>query len=151
MHCVICEVNHYMMKWSSCLSLYSFGSNFSNSCIEISQPKNTHISLNQHETILADLNWYMGTMRLVTILTDDAMKHICIWPLVWCNKYKPYNSSILLQWFLLFQSPVKKKGMQWRMKGFIMAQWINLDRNNRSVVHSKWRLVRFWPNHYFSR
>ena len=32
----------------------------------------------QHETILADLNRYMTTTRLVIILTDDAIKHTCI-------------------------------------------------------------------------
>ena len=57
---------------------YSLGST---SCIGISQPKNTHIGKSQHETILADLNRYMTATRLVIILTDDAIKHTCIWPL----------------------------------------------------------------------
>ena len=33
----------------------------------------------QHETILADLNQYTAVTRLVIILTDDAIKHTCIW------------------------------------------------------------------------
>ena len=40
----------------------------------------------QHETILADLNRYMTPTRLVIILTNDAIKHTCVWPLVWHNK-----------------------------------------------------------------
>ena len=47
----------------------------------IPQPKNTHISLNMTETILADLNRCMTAMRLVMILTDGAIKHTCVWPL----------------------------------------------------------------------
>ena len=38
-------------------------------------------SLNVTETILADLNWYTTAMRLVIILTDDAIKHMCVCPL----------------------------------------------------------------------
>ena len=40
----------------------------------------------QHETILADLNRYTTATRLVIILTDDAIKHACVWPLAWRNK-----------------------------------------------------------------
>ena len=36
----------------------------------------------QHETILADLNRYMTATRLVIILTNDAIKHTCVWPLI---------------------------------------------------------------------
>ena len=36
--------------------------------------------------------------------------------------------------FSPFRLPVKEKGKQWRMKGLTMAQWINLNRNNRSVL-----------------
>ena len=32
----------------------------------------------QHETILADLDWYMTAMRLVIILMDGAIKHTCV-------------------------------------------------------------------------
>ena len=52
--------------------------------------------------ILADLNRYMATMSLVIILTDDAIKYTCIWPLVLRNKDKPYNSSTPLQQYLIF-------------------------------------------------
>ena len=33
----------------------------------------------QHETILADLNWYMTATHLVIILLYDAIKHTCVW------------------------------------------------------------------------
>ena len=56
----------------------------------------------QHETILADLNHYKATTRLVILLTDNAIKQICIGPLVCHNKYKPYNLSTSLQQFLTF-------------------------------------------------
>ena len=37
----------------------------------------------QIEIILADFDRYMvKTLRLVIILTDDAIKYTCIWPLV---------------------------------------------------------------------
>ena len=42
------------------------------------------------------------TLHLLIILMDDAIEHTCIWPLAWCNKYKLYNSSTPLQWFLTF-------------------------------------------------
>ena len=77
---VVCDVNQYMSR-SSNLSLYSLNSNFSTSCIGKAQPKNAHIRKSQHETILADLNRYTTAMRLVIILMDDAIKHMCIWPL----------------------------------------------------------------------
>ena len=40
-----------------------------------------HTYKSQHETILADLNENMTAMHLVIILTDDAIKRACIWPL----------------------------------------------------------------------
>ena len=36
--------------------------------------------------------------------------------------------------FSPFNSPVKEKGKQGRMKGFTMVQWINLNWNNGSVL-----------------
>ena len=47
-----------------------------------------HLSLNMTETILAELNQYTTAKGLVTILMDDAIKHMCVWPLVyaWRNK-----------------------------------------------------------------
>ena len=35
----------------------------------------------QHETILADLYLYRAKTYLAIILTDDAIKYKCIWPL----------------------------------------------------------------------
>ena len=120
----------------------------STSFIGISQPKNTHISLNMTETILADLNRYTTATHLVIILTDDAIKHTCVWPLAWCNKWKPYNSSTPLQSdFSTFRSPVKEKGKQGRMKGLNMVQWINLNWNNRSVLACQYSVLwgKFGP------
>ena len=90
-----------------------------------------------------DLNSYTTAMRLMAIiLTDDAIKHTCVWPLAWRNKWKPYNSSTPLQSdFSPFRSPVKEKGKQGRMKGLTRAQWINLNRNNRSVLASRYSVL----------
>ena len=94
--------------------------------------------------------WYTTAMRLMAIiLTDDAIKHTCVWPLAWRNKEKPYNSSTPFQSdFSPFRSPVKEKGKQGRMKGLTRAQWVNLNRNNRSVFsESIFCIVRKnWPN-----
>ena len=65
---------------------------------------------------------------------DDAIKHRCIWPLAWRNKYKAYNSSTPLQRFLTFfvyQS--KRKGSLEGLKDSPW-QWINFNWNNRSVL-----------------
>ena len=40
-----------------------------------------HTYKSQHETILANLNQYKTVMRLVIILMDDAINHMCVWPL----------------------------------------------------------------------
>ena len=41
----------------------------------------THIYRSQHDTILGDLIRHMAkTLRLVIILTDDAIKYTYIWP-----------------------------------------------------------------------
>ena len=48
------------------LSSFVLDNVFSSCCNGKSQPKNTHISKFQHETILADLNWY--TAKTPTIL-----------------------------------------------------------------------------------
>ena len=117
---VICDVNQYMMKWSFNLLSYCLDSDFSISNIGKSQPKNWHYKF-QHKIILADLNQYMTATCLVIILADDAIKHTCICPL----------ASHLFSNFSPFHSPVKKKEKQWRMKGLIMIQWINLNQNNR--------------------
>ena len=37
-----------------------------------------HTYKSQHETILAELNWYMAKMCLVIILTGDTIKYMCI-------------------------------------------------------------------------
>ena len=65
----------------------------------------------QHETILADLNRCMAKTHLVIILTDDAIKYMCIWLLLWCNKYKPHNTLSSLQQSLTFSlTQLKRKG-----------------------------------------
>ena len=99
------------MKQSSNLLSYSLDSDFSTSCIGKSQPKNMHMS--QHGTIFGWLESIHGNNMLGNNLTDNAIKHKCIWWLVWCNKYKRYNSSTPLQQFLpffVYQSKVNKKG-----------------------------------------
>ena len=40
--------------------------------------------------------------------------------------------------FSPFRSPVKEKGNEGRMKELTRAQWINLNRNNRSVLGSRY-------------
>ena len=70
----------------------------------------------QHEAILADLNWYTTATPLVVILTNDAIKHTCVWSLVWHSKYKSYNSSTPLQWFFTFLFSSQGKVKQCRMK-----------------------------------
>ena len=66
----------------------------------------------------------------------------------WCNQVHMHmalawcviNISCTIHWHLFsdvspFHSPAKEKGKQWRMmKGLIMAQWINLNLNIRSVL-----------------
>ena len=64
-------------------------------------------------------------MRLLIILIDDAIKYMYIWPLTWCCTVHQH----LFSDFSPFHSPVKEKGKQWRMKGFTMVQWINLNQN----------------------
>ena len=81
----------------------------------------------QHETILADLNWYTTATSLVIIVTDDAIKHTCIRPLAWWNKYKAYNSLTPVQQSFTFRSPVKEKGKQWMMKGHTMCTILGYD------------------------
>ena len=91
-----------------------------------------HAHKSQHETILADLNQYKAAMCLLIILTDDAIKQTCIWPLTW-HKYNDFSP---------FHLPVKEKRKHWRMKGLGMVQWINLNWNNRSV--SVYRYSVLW-------
>ena len=104
-------------------------------------PRTCIYSKSQHKTTMPDLNWYMATTHLVIILKDNAIKHTCIWPLAWHNKYKPYNSSTPLQQFLTFHSPVKEKGKQWRMKGFTMPQLMNLNWNNTTVLAHQYSIL----------
>ena len=98
---IVHDVNPYMMKWSFNLSSYSLDSDFSSSCITAQEDAYK----SQHETILAKFNRYTEGMCLEIILTDDAIKQMCIWPVAWHNKYKPYNS--------LFCLPVREEGKQW--------------------------------------
>ena len=109
-----CESVATWWKQSTNLSSYTLDNNFTSSCISKSQPRNMHIHKSQHETILADLNWYTAKTSLVIILMDDAIKYTCFWPLAWHNKYKSYNSSTPLQWFLtfLFTSQREREAMK---------------------------------------
>ena len=120
------------MKWSSNLCLiYSLDSN---SCIwHITHQEHTYKS--QHETILADLNRYMSATHLVIILLDDAIKHTHAFG----HYHHVISKSRTIHWHLLsdfspFCSTVKGKGKQGRMKGPIIVQWINLNRNNKSEL-----------------
>ena len=74
----------------------------------------------------------MTALCLVIILTDDAMKHKCMWPLTLSKSHTIHRH--LFSEFSPFCSLVKGKGKQGRMKGLIMAQWTNLNQNNRSVL-----------------
>ena len=80
------------------------------------------------------LGWLHGkTLHLLIILLDDAIKHTCIWPLAWRNKYKPY-SSLTPHNFSPFHLPVKEKRKQGRMKDSPWRKGINLNQNNRSIL-----------------
>ena len=59
---------------------------------------------------------------------DDTIKYTCIWPLE--RTYHQHHFSD----FSPFCSPIKGKERQWRIKGLTMVQWINLNRNNISVL-----------------
>ena len=79
------------------------------------------------------MNWYRAkTLCLVIILTDDAIKYTCIWPLAWHNKYKPYNSSTPLQRFLTFSSTSQrereaiKDSVLWEKTGSILPPLVGL-------------------------
>ena len=62
-----------------------------------------HACKSQHQTVMSDLNRYIAkTLRSVIILTDDAIKYKCIWPLASCNRYNLYNLSTPLQQVLTF-------------------------------------------------
>ena len=118
----ICSsINHYIFRnswetrtwWtgSSELSLYSLDSDFSSSCI--GNPKNNYKNLNMKSSWLT-LNRYTTKTYLAIILTNDAIKYMCIWPLALCNKYKLYNSSTPLQEFLTisFTSQREREAMK---------------------------------------
>ena len=99
------DVNQYMMKLSSSLSIYCLTrliAILAAAVLANHSPRTfIYISLNMKPSWLTCI----GTQQqrpLVIILTDDAIKHTCIWPLAWCNKRKPYNSSTPLQQFLTF-------------------------------------------------
>ena len=68
-------------------------------------------------------------------------KQVHIQPLAWHLKYKPYDSLTPLQQFSPFCSPVKEKEKQWRIKGLTMAQWINVNQNNRSVLERQYSVL----------
>ena len=124
-----------MMKWSFNLSsLYSLDSDFSSSCIGKSQPKNMYnISINMKPS------WLTWIVQGNNVLGNNfngwcnqAHMHL---PLAWHNKYISHT----IHWHLFsdfspFRSPVKEEGKQWRMKGLIIAQWININWNKRCVL-----------------
>ena len=95
-----------------------FDNNFSSSCNGKSWPKNMHVSLNMKSPCLPE-SAHRRTLHLLIILTDDAIKHTCIWPLVWCNIYKPHILSLPLQLFLTFSFTIQR---EWGMKGLTMMQ-----------------------------
>ena len=81
------------------------------------------------------------TLHLLIILTDDAIKYTCIWPLAWCKKYKSYNSSTPLQWFLTLLFTNQREREARKDEGLTMAQWINLNQNNRSVLAHRYSVL----------
>ena len=98
------------LKWSINLSSYALDNNFSTSSVGKSQPKNMYVSLNMKPSRLVTDKIFC----LLVILMDDAIKHMCIWPLSWHNMYKPYNPLTLLQQFLtlLFASQKGREAMK---------------------------------------
>ena len=54
------------------------------------------------------------TLRLLMILMDDTIKHICIWPLALHNTYKPYNLSTPLQRVLTFLFTIQREREVWK-------------------------------------
>ena len=78
---VVHDMNRYMIKQSSNLSLYSLDS--TSFYWHITAYERVYKSL--HETTLADFNRYMTATCLVIILMDDAIKYTCIWALTSCN------------------------------------------------------------------
>ena len=114
---------------------------FNSTCIGRSQPKNMHTSLNMKPSWLTWIGtWKIILLFLLINLTDNAVKHTCIWTIVWRSKYKLYNSSTSFHQLFTFCSPAKEKEKQGRMKELTMAQWRNLDQNNRSVL-ARWYSV----------
>ena len=114
-------------KWSTNPVL---DNNFSSNCIVKSQPKNTHI---HHNMKLSWLTWISKRQKLCLLMYDATM-YTCIWPFAWRKNINRYNSSTSLTNFSSFCSPVKEKQKQWRTKGLSIVQWINLNRNNISMV-----------------
>ena len=91
------------------------------------QPKNMHICKSQHGIRLESVP--RKILCLLIILTDDAIKQLCDVISVSHTTHRHLFSN-----FSPFHSPIKEKGKQGRKKGLTMAQCINLNRNNRSVL-----------------
>ena len=104
----------------------------------ITQNLHCHIyTLVQQYDCCISLSWICKSS---IILMDHVIKHLCIWPLAWRNKYKRRIHQHFFSNFLPFHSPVKEKEKQGRMKGLTTAQWKNFNRNNRSVL-ARWYSV----------
>ena len=72
---------------------------------------------------------------------DDTINYMCIW-----HQSDVMSISPIIHWHLFsdfssFHSPVKEINKQRRIMGLPMAQWINRNRKNRSVL-SHWYSVR---------
>ena len=103
------------------------------------QPGNTDKS--KYETIMADSNRYMAkTLSLLIILTDDAIMFTCkpcICVTYIHSQHKPlqfYQHLFSEISHLLLTSQREREAMQDELEGLTMAQWINLNRINRSVI-----------------
>ena len=120
--------------------MYVLDSNFNSSCIGKSQPNNMHISLNMKPSWLTWISTRQNTV-LVNNFNEWCNQAHMHFPLVWHNKYKPYNSSIPLQWFLIFSFTSQKKGKQAWMKELTMVQYINLNWKNRCVLAYRYSVL----------
>ena len=95
--------------------------------------------------------WRPALIQLKSISYSHAffaVKYTCIWPLAWCISINRTIHQHLFSDFSPFHSSVKEKGKQGKMKGLTMAQWINLNRNNRSVLALQYFVI--WETSWYS-
>ena len=128
---------------STNVALYSFDSDFSNSCIGKSHPNNMLISLNMKPSWLTWIgirqNMLGNNFKWMMESSIHAFGHY----------HGVISISCTIRWHLFsnfspFHLPVKEKEKQWRMKVLTVAQWLNLNQNNRSVS-ACWNSVS-WEN-----